>query len=214
MITYREQLESSEWRSKRKLILERDNFRCRKCNIQRSPFIGLSQKFGIKGFSEMKDSGYSLSLVDHNVFVTINNVIATVNYIETENVIPDLEKLYYAKRWKDPKNIFVFGSYEIICFRNKLQSTDRFSDLNIHHKYYIENRKAWEYNDDALITLCENCHRVEHETNSVSVLDENGQILYTPEICDRCGGSGYLPEFNHCRNGICFKCGGDGVILK
>lgn len=214
MTTYKEQLETFEWRSKRSLILERDNFRCRKCNVERTPFVGLSPKFGIKDFSDMKNCGYSPSLVGKNIFVTKNNIIAIVKYIETEEGIPDLEKLFYAQRWKEPQNVLVFGSYELICFTKKLKTTDRFPDLNIHHKYYIENRKAWEYNDDALVTLCENCHREEHETNSVNVFDENGKILYTPQICDRCDGSGYLPEFNYYQNGICFKCGGDGVILR
>lgn len=30
--------------------------------------------------------------------------------------------------------------------------------LNVHHKYYLENHAAWEYDDDALITLCSKCH--------------------------------------------------------
>jgi len=32
----------------------------------------------------------------------------------------------------------------------------------VHHRYY-ENIEPWEYPDEALITLCENCH--EQETN-------------------------------------------------
>ena len=30
--------------------------------------------------------------------------------------------------------------------------------LHVHHKYYIEGLKPWEYDDDALISLCKNCH--------------------------------------------------------
>lgn len=34
--------------------------------------------------------------------------------------------------------------------------------LQIHHKYYNLNKKAWEYPNKALITLCETCHEKEH----------------------------------------------------
>lgn len=48
------------------------------------------------------------------------------------------------------------------------------SKLNVHHKYYnlYPNGKhvnAWDYPDDALITLCESCHKKVHETKPVKV---------------------------------------------
>ena len=41
--------------------------------------------------------------------------------------------------------------------------------LNVHHKYYIEGCMPCEYPDDALITLCEDCHKKEHEYNDIDV---------------------------------------------
>lgn len=38
-----------------------------------------------------------------------------------------------------------------------------FKGLNIHHTYYIEGRKPWEYENEALVTLCEDCHKKRHE---------------------------------------------------
>lgn len=35
-------------------------------------------------------------------------------------------------------------------------------NLQVHHKYYIHGRKAWEYNDSALVTLCDRCHGAAH----------------------------------------------------
>ena len=32
-------------------------------------------------------------------------------------------------------------------------------------------------------------------------------------ICSRCGGSGYLPRYNHVEGGRCFKCNGEGVYI-
>lgn len=39
-------------------------------------------------------------------------------------------------------------------------STDRM--LHVHHTYYEKGKKIWEYGDDQLITLCEDCHEYEH----------------------------------------------------
>jgi len=35
---------------------------------------------------------------------------------------------------------------------------DNESKLNVHHKYYLKGKKAWEYPFEALVTLCEFCH--------------------------------------------------------
>ena len=36
------------------------------------------------------------------------------------------------------------------------------SHLNVHHTYYEQNKLAWEYPNESLVTLCDNCHSVEH----------------------------------------------------
>jgi len=38
---------------------------------------------------------------------------------------------------------------------------DETNTLNVHHKYYIKDKKPWEYPDNLLITLCEICHECE-----------------------------------------------------
>ena len=35
--------------------------------------------------------------------------------------------------------------------------------LNVHHAYYISGKKPWEYEDQALVTWCEECHVRRHE---------------------------------------------------
>ena len=86
--------------------------------------------------------------------------------------------------------------------------------LNIHHTYYIKGYKPWEYKSEALVTLCESCHKKRHETSSVPYYDHERRLIGNLAICDRCGGSGYLPQYSHVEDGICFKCGGEGVILN
>lgn len=34
--------------------------------------------------------------------------------------------------------------------------------LHVHHRYYERGRDPWDYPDDALATLCEDCHKAEH----------------------------------------------------
>lgn len=108
------------------------------------------------------------------------------------------EKLFFARKWNEPKHKFVFGTYGFLCFDIKPIDDD-----------YLE---AWEYEDDALITLCADCHKMEHDIKKIAVLDDRGNILFYTQKCDRCGGSGVLPEFKFVKNGVCFKCHGRGDL--
>lgn len=55
--------------------------------------------------------------------------------------------------------------------RQRVMERDRFRcqeckterNLQVHHKYYTKGLKAWEYNDSALVTLCDKCHKFEHK---------------------------------------------------
>lgn len=38
------------------------------------------------------------------------------------------------------------------------ECTDKLSNLQIHHLYYIKDALPWEYPDEALITVCDLCH--------------------------------------------------------
>ena len=41
--------------------------------------------------------------------------------------------------------------------------------LNVHHKIYYRNRHLWDYPDDCLVTLCEDCHHYIHSLNDVDI---------------------------------------------
>ena len=79
--------------------------------------------------------------------------------------IKDKEKLTYQQqledeRWKK-KRLKVLkrdGFNCIICHSNK--------NLNVHHLVYKEGKMAWEYPNELLITLCEDCHKKVHNTPS------------------------------------------------
>lgn len=39
------------------------------------------------------------------------------------------------------------------------------NQLEVHHIKYLKNKKAWEYPDYFLVTLCRDCHQLEHDLN-------------------------------------------------
>lgn len=41
--------------------------------------------------------------------------------------------------------------------------------LNVHHKIYYRNRNLWDYPDDCLVTLCEDCHHYVHSLNGIGI---------------------------------------------
>lgn len=73
-------------------------------------------------------------------------------------------------------------------FRNRILRRDRYSCrvcgkkakevgvLHVHHLYYIcddgEPRAYWCYPDNAVVTLCPECHTKEHDINSSGLYDE------------------------------------------
>ena len=51
---------------------------------------------------------------------------------------------------------------------------------NVHHTYYVANRKVWEYPKDTLITLCKKCHKKRHkecDTKEAKVIEKYSRNL-------------------------------------
>lgn len=92
---------------------------------------------------------------------------------------------------------------------------EKIKGLNVHHKYYVKGKSPWEYSDEALITLCEDCHKKAHQSAVPIFYRAMDSSLYkNTVICNRCSGSGYIPKYSHVEHGICFDCWGEGVQLK
>ena len=85
--------------------------------------------------------------------------------------------------------------------------------LQIHHKLYYLTHLPWEYKRKDVVTLCTVCHKSEHENKVIYVYDDqtmNKKVELT--CCSKCGGTGYIPEYDYFKNGICFSCGGQGML--
>jgi len=67
----------------------------------------------------------------------------------------------YGEKLKDPRwqkkrlKILVRDEWTCqVCFDDK-------SSLSVHHCYYEKGKDPWDYPDEALVTLCEDCHSEE-----------------------------------------------------
>lgn len=89
------------------------------------------------------------------------------------------------------------------------EPTDSPIILHVHHKYYVFGDAPWEYPDEAVVTLCHECHFEVHSKNRITVYaDETLRDRLTLTTCPRCLGTGFLKQYYYHQNGICFKCGG------
>lgn len=73
-----------------------------------------------------------------------------------------MTKEEYTEKLKDPK--WIERKKEILARDNHTCQYCRKQDiiLHVHHKYYKKDLTPWDYPDEALITLCEICHKTEH----------------------------------------------------
>ena len=117
------------------------------------------------------------------------------------------------------RNVLIIENEPVTDFPKTVEIVNNPIYLHIHHKFYvIENRvlaDPWDYKDEDLITVCNKCHEQIHREEKVPIYQRKlKEFVETNEykLCPRCGGEGYLPEYSHVQNGICFKCEGKSVF--
>jgi hypothetical protein len=87
------------------------------------------------------------------------------------------------------------------------------TSLQIHHKLYFENKLPWQYSAGHIQILCSNCHTEAHRTTRIyTYQDESMQFRKEEAQCERCSGTGYLPQYHYHDDGICYSCGGLGIL--
>ena len=68
----------------------------------------------------------------------------------------------YSEDLKNPKwqkkRLEILNLHNFTCEQCGAQE----KTLHVHHSRYIKGRKVWEYDNDVLMCLCEDCHRREH----------------------------------------------------
>lgn len=63
-------------------------------------------------------------------------------------------------------------------------------------EYVVHNNDFSRYDDDPRMILVK--------------VDRNNTHYYTDTRCPKCGGTGYIPGYEHVEGGVCFMCGGSG----
>jgi hypothetical protein len=215
-MSYQEDLNKPAWKLKRLSILKRDDNKCQSCFKQRSQFINLVQSFGILSFDQLLKKGYTLKKANgyDDIEFLKDNWSNPVKYIGDKNKPLELGLLKFTLKKLESEILGILKEdYHLIGFYEDIFAETVSIDLNIHHKLYIKGKKPWEYDDDALITYCKECHENTHLHNEIYVYSQSGDKLYKTEICPRCGGGGFLDHFDYCQGGLCFQCFGEGVIL-
>lgn len=82
--------------------------------------------------------------------------------------------------------------------------------LEVHHLYYELGRMPWDYPLQDLVALCRECHRIRHGLSRAPLRRSVGHLISNPPICTRCDGEGYITQFQHIEDGVCFRCWGSG----
>lgn len=60
------------------------------------------------------------------------------------------------EEWQD-KRLRILNRDNFKCQHPKCSSLNN-EYLEVHHKYYLPNRNPWEYQNEALVSLCFDCH--------------------------------------------------------
>lgn len=74
-----------------------------------------------------------------------------------------------SKKWKE-KRQSILERDNFCCV--KCNSKE---NLQVHHTLYIKGRKAWEYNNKLLITVCSSCHLEIHKTEEIKVVKSHSK---------------------------------------
>lgn len=231
---YIEQLRSYEWLNKRQAILERDSNLCNKChnsNYLSSFMLGISYGSGYNSYNKSGWLNTEDCMTSQHITVLyfgekIN--IAKGSYLTyiIENKTAYLSSIIDLAEELKLKSVsfsHLNSDEPLVLFHNKKSKEELLNDVNsinwiycknlhIHHTYYQIGKLAWEYPDNALITLCWQCHESLHKNSIIRILDANGKILEERKVCNRCFGAGWFPEYTYVENGICFECRGKRYI--
>jgi hypothetical protein len=95
----------------------------------------------------------------------------------------------YTEQLQQPK---WYQKRELIKLRdlNKCTKCDSYIKLVVHHTYYESGKLVWEYPDDSLITLCNECHIEIHKTTKIKKIRKlyikTPKLIITDEMIMSC----------------------------
>ena len=94
----------------------------------------------------------------------------------------DWKEQYKHPKWQE-KRLKILERDNFSCLR--CFGTE--DTLHVHHKYYEKDKMIWEYPDECYLTLCNECHGLEHEEikifNMLDLFPETQGTLLKEIIC-------------------------------
>ncbi|HLK27115.1 MAG TPA: hypothetical protein VKT28_00935 [Puia sp.] len=175
---YQKLLQTFEWNDFRNKIIERDNHCCLKCGKKEG--LILEDIPFVEQMKKKEDGINSMIQMNEELLQT------KMNNEERQKFIQRYGNIQVAKER-------VIG--DVI--------------LNVHHKFYIWNNLPWKYDINDLETLCINCHIKTHsEEKILTYLNFLKEEFVEEKLCNKCEGKGYIQDYKHFQNGICFECWG------
>jgi hypothetical protein len=115
------------------------------------------------------------------------------------------------KEWENDPGIDLMGDGKHIVKGQKVEIVGIPLIVQVHHKYYIQNKLPWDYNEKALLCLCRECHVKIHASEEIlRYTDDTLSTFEKLQTCSVCSGTGYREQYDYYQNGICFYCDGKG----
>lgn len=230
--SYPNLLKCAEWKERRMQILTRDDHKCNKCSTTQSynhmnfhvhfkpghliapssffnyriPLAEYKARFEIGSITIYKAKPHPF-LYGVSDRYTLFAVASQALDIDSQEISVGFFQNY--KRGALYPVILPNLPVDRLAINEPLVATEAI-ELHVHHKYYVMGLLPWEYGDDALITMCDKCHWQEHQENKILIYqsEPDGLRETAVQLCTKCWGAGFLPEYRHVQGGICFKCMG------
>lgn len=252
MENYQVLLKNPLWLLKRKEILERDNYTCKRCGCgKKTQHKTKAYNFEVDfpyevEFIESYNSSFNIiRIIKKNVFNIIGKTQISQDSFNKKNkyslvlnfgVRGVLDNYFNGsmENQSSTYNRFFFEEYPNKDILNSAykQITDltkeidldniwfvdekniglyekNFLSLHIHHKCYRSNYQIWNQNNLEYVTLCNICHNTIHKNINIPFYDKYENVSHFMKACDRCNGTGFLTQYSHIQNGLCFKCNGN-----
>jgi len=234
-INYEDLLKTTEWRTRRQNIIQRDKYCCTNCGLSESVnYKDYFVSFRINEITPIVNIHYDeIPLDTFKAYKNIKNIFpfrrnrhtetycgisndGTLFLFEPELIKDRSRKDIVINRaiTQDQIEYFAIGKKGAIWNFSECYlpfKLDKQKIMHVHHVYYIYENLPWEYEDDQLTTMCDSCHSEYHKHVKVKMYTRaNGELKelnYTP--CLRCNGAGHFHSFRHIQGGICFRCKGE-----
>lgn len=218
--TYQSLLGELNWKEVRETILKRDEYECIMCNNQnifKNCEIKENTLFNITSYYQVTGSLFPSSYPQpegncHRISMNVSNGDSSFYKIYFEFFSNDttFQNDYFHKNRFDLYYLNIDMKKIPLAIKDPLKGQwIHVKNLHVHHKYYIYDEFPWDYPQDALMTLCHECHYKLHQEETIPVyLDDSLSKNMNLTPCRRCWGAGEFPEYKHVQSGVCFRCKG------